>query len=216
MSRSFRLVGWNIRAGGGKRAELIGQTLKDLNADVVVLSEFRSGLPSQLIGAALAEAGLSHQVSALKEVKPNTNAVMIAARGGLSRIGLHAVPKEPGRWVMAREGGRGIGIGAMHIPNQHTGRKPAYHDGVIDVARRWRGKRALLIGDTILAGWTLTRRNLCLIGAQIHGLPALRRLAGRTGFARFIRPSGNTPGIPIIITGFVSIRSLSVLLWGRI
>ena len=148
MSTAFRLVGWNVRAGGGKRAALIGQVLAGLQADVVVLSEFRSGPPSQSIAAALYEAGLTHQISATEDVKPNVNAVMIAARGGLARIGLHKAPREPGRWVMAREGARGIGIGAMHIPNQHTGRKPAYHDSVIDVARRWRGKRALLIGDT--------------------------------------------------------------------
>jgi len=208
MSSSFRLVGWNIRAGGGKRAELIGQTLASLNADVVVLSEFRSGPPSQLIGAALAGTGLSDQVSALKEVKPNTNAVMIAARAGLSRIGLHAAPKEPGRWVMAREGGRGIGIGAMHIPNQHTGRKPAYHDGVIDVARRWRGKRALLIGDTNSGRMDLDEEKPVFNRRTDAWFTRFEALGWQDGF-RTLYPAKRE-------YTWYSHRSLLALFWGRI
>jgi len=148
MPTPFRLVAWNIRAGGGKRAAFIGEAIVNMSPDIVVLSEFRSGVPSQEIAALLAGAGLSWQVNALKEVKPNTNAVMIASRASLRRVGLRKAPQEPGRWVMAREGARGIAIGAMHIPNQHTGRKPGYHDAVIDLAKRWKSGPALLVGDT--------------------------------------------------------------------
>jgi len=105
-------------------------------------------VPSQQIAGGLAGAGLQYQATALSEVKPNTNAVMIAARTPLARIGLRKRPTERGRWLMAREGGQGVAIGAMHIPNQHTGRKPGFHDAVVDLAGRWRGKPALLVGDT--------------------------------------------------------------------
>ena len=148
MPQPFRLVAWNIRAGGGKRADLIGKALAALAPNVVVLSEFRSGPPSQLIASALAAAGLGAQLTALAQVKPNTNAVMIASRTGLKRVGLRKAPEEPGRWLMAREAGRGIAIGAMHIPNQHTGRKPGYHDAIVDLTKRWRDRPALLVGDT--------------------------------------------------------------------
>ncbi len=148
MSAPFRLVAWNIRAGGGKRAQLIGQVLCKLQADFVVLSEFRSGLPSQLIAEALAKGGLGHQMSATNEVKPNTNAVMVASKASLKRLGLRAGPEEPGRWLMVREGIRSLAVGAMHIPNQHTGRKPGYHNALVDLAARWRDKPALLVGDT--------------------------------------------------------------------
>lgn len=144
----FRLVAWNIRAGGGKRAERIGEALADLNPDLVVLSEFRSGPPSQRVAEVLAEAGLSAQRTALNEVKPNTNAVMIASRLPLSRVGLRKAPQEPGRWLMARHEESGLAIGAMHIPNQHTGRKPSYHDAIVELAQRWRKRPAILVGDT--------------------------------------------------------------------
>lgn len=148
MSTPFRLVAWNIRAGGGKRASLIGATLTDMAADIVVLSEFRSGAPSVQIGQMLAQSGLGAQMSAVGEVKPNGNAVMLASKAGLKRVGLHAGPEEPGRWLMAREGARGIAIGAMHIPLQTTGRKPDYHDAVAQLTKRWKNGPALLVGDT--------------------------------------------------------------------
>ena len=49
---------------------------------------------------------------------------------------------------MVRLQTNGLAIGAMHIPNQHTGRKPGYHDAVLDLAKRWRGGPAILAGDT--------------------------------------------------------------------
>lgn len=148
MPTPFRLVAWNIRAGGGKRAELIARQLAAWRPDAVVLSEYRSGPPSQLIAASLVEAGLGGQLSSTGEVEKNVNALLIASRGDLRRVGLRARPTEPGRWLMGREAARGIAIGAMHIPNQHTGRKPAFHDSVVEVARRWRGGPALMVGDT--------------------------------------------------------------------
>lgn len=147
-TRPYRLIAWNIRAGGGKRAELIGEALAQMSPDVVVLSEFRSGVPSQRVASALTKAGLPYQLNALTEVKANTNAVMIASRGPLKRIGLRTAPEEPGRWLMARDVEQRLAIGAIHIPNQHTGRKPGYHDALVGLAERWRGKPALLVGDT--------------------------------------------------------------------
>ena len=148
MPAPFRLVAWNIRAGGGKRAAFIGEVLVHMSPDIVVLSEFRSGRPSQEIAGLLAGTGLSFQVSALKEVKTNANTVMIASRAPLARIGLRKAPDEPGRWAMVREGAHGIAIGAMHIPIKQTGRKNSYHDSVVDLAKRWKNRPTLLVGDT--------------------------------------------------------------------
>jgi len=148
MSISFRLVAWNIRAGGGKRAAHIAEALIALKPDIVVLSEFRSGPPSQLIAEALAAAGLPAQMTTSHEIKPNANGLLIASRAGLKRVGLQNRPDEPGRWLMAREAARGIAIGGMHIPNQHTGRKQGYHASALSLARRWRNGPALLVGDT--------------------------------------------------------------------
>lgn len=148
MNNPFRLVAWNIRAGGGKRADLIARALIGLAPDVIVLSEFRSGGPSRLIAGDLAAAGFGAQCDTLAETPPNTNTVFVAARAPLRRVGLRHRPTEPGRWLMVREQARRIAIGAMHIPNQHTGRKPGYHDRVAALAARWTGGPALLVGDT--------------------------------------------------------------------
>ena len=36
----------------------------------------------------------------------------------------------------------------MHVPNQHTGRKPEYHDAVLTLMRRWNRGPAVFAGDT--------------------------------------------------------------------
>jgi len=144
----MRLVAWNIRAGGGKRADHIATALKGFAPDLVVLSEFRSGPPSQSIAASLADNGLTAQMDTLNELKPNVNGLLVASRARLKRVGLRDKPDEPGRWLMAREAARGIAIGAMHIPNQHTGRKQGYHALVLALAQRWASGPALLVGDT--------------------------------------------------------------------
>ncbi|MEO0981661.1 MAG: endonuclease/exonuclease/phosphatase family protein [Pseudomonadota bacterium] len=144
----FRLVAWNIRAGGGARAGKIAAALTDMAPDLVVLSEFRSTPASQHIASELAAAGLSSQICTTRQVPSGANALLIAARSALARVGLRQAPREPGRWAMARLAAPRLAVGAMHIPNQHTGRKPFYHDAVADLAKRWRGGPALLVGDT--------------------------------------------------------------------
>lgn len=155
----FRLVAWNIRAGGGKRAAEIAEAIVHMKPDIVALSEYRSGPPSRSIAARLAEAGLGGQADTLGQVKKNTNALLVAMDTPVRRVGLKAPPTEPGRWLMVRGGQRQIAVGAMHIPNQHTGRKPAYHDSVVDVAQRWRGGPALFVGDTNSGRFGLDEEN---------------------------------------------------------
>ncbi|MEM6901088.1 MAG: endonuclease/exonuclease/phosphatase family protein [Pseudomonadota bacterium] len=148
MAEALRLVAWNIRAGGGKRADGISNALIKLRPHAIVLCEFRSTPPSQSIAAALADAGLRHQLATCCEVPPGKNALLIAAREPIKLVLLRRRPDEPGRWAMARLQISDLVIGGMHIPNQHTGRKPGYHDAVVDLARRWRHVPAVLMGDT--------------------------------------------------------------------
>ncbi len=148
MARRFRLIAWNIRAGGGRRADEIARAVQRLRVDAVVLSEFRSSPPSLSIAAQLAQMGLHQQVNTLHEVKPATNALLIAARTPLKKVPLRHRPREAGRWSMVRLQQPRLALAAMHIPNQHTGRKPAYHEAVLGLTRRWRGGPAILTGDT--------------------------------------------------------------------
>ncbi len=148
MSKPFRLVAWNIRAGGGKRAAKIAGALADWRPDAVILSEYRANASGAFLSSILEDIGLAGQTDATGEVASATNAVFIAARSPLRPVPLRRKPDEPGRWRMARMVQPRIALGAMHIPNQHTGRKPGYHSAVLDLARRWRGGPAILAGDT--------------------------------------------------------------------
>ncbi|MEM9624305.1 MAG: endonuclease/exonuclease/phosphatase family protein, partial [Pseudomonadota bacterium] len=88
----FRLIAWNIRAGGGRRAEHIAQALAARKADAVILSEFRSTSASQLIAQRLAEHGLDQQYATTSEVPPGRNALLIAARSPVQKVALQYKP----------------------------------------------------------------------------------------------------------------------------
>jgi hypothetical protein len=55
---ALRILTWNIRAGGGTRLPRIGAALAVHNADVLVLTEYRSGEAGQRLRAVLRDLGL--------------------------------------------------------------------------------------------------------------------------------------------------------------
>ncbi len=144
----MRLVAWNIRSGGGARIEGIAAALAAWQADVITLSEFRRTEASRWLAEHLHELGYVHQRMA--ETPSNAhNGVFIAARQPMSAVRCAAAPSEPGRWLMVRfEAPYPLQVGVMHIPNQVTGRKGDFHEAVLEVARRWRNKPAIMLGDT--------------------------------------------------------------------
>src|SRR5262245_619620 len=145
----MRIVGWNIRAGGGQRGEAIAAQLRRFTPDVVALSEFRATPPSAALAGALVDLGLRHQFTTAESTSPSANCLLVASRWPLERIREHRAPSEPGRWLLARVGAPSpFAIGAMHVPNRVTGRKWAFLDAVREIAERWRGGPAVLIGDT--------------------------------------------------------------------
>jgi exonuclease III len=145
----LRIVSWNIRAGGGRRVEDIAGQLARWDADVVALQEFRATPPSRWLAATLDERGLRFQRTTATSRSGSANRLLVASRWPLRRVGVRAAPEEAGRWLLARIAApEPFAVGAMHIPNYATGRKGSYHDAALEVARRWRGGPALLIGDT--------------------------------------------------------------------
>jgi exodeoxyribonuclease III len=145
----MRIVAWNIRAGGGRRATALARQLTRWQADVVVLSEFRATAPSRALAVALARAGLAHQLTTAHRVRPRTNALLVAARWPLRRMCLRAAPAEPCRWLaVAVAAPQPVALGAMHVPNRAGGRKYPFLDAVLACARRWPAGPALLLGDT--------------------------------------------------------------------
>ena len=145
----MRVVAWNIRAGGGRRADGIARRLARWAPDVVALSEFRATPPSVALAMTLAARGLTHQLTTADPRRPNTNALLIAARWPLRRLRLGSAPIERHRWLAAAvDAPEPIVVGAMHVPNRVTRRKYPYLDAVLACAQGWRRGPALLVGDT--------------------------------------------------------------------
>jgi exonuclease III len=145
----MRIVAWNIRAGGGERIEAIRRQLERWAPDVVALSEFRATPPSCALAAAIARAGLGHQLTTANASTPGVNALLVAARWPLGRVRIGAAPAERCRWLATRvEGPLPLVVGAMHVPNRVSGRKYPFLDAVLHCAQRWRRGPALFLGDT--------------------------------------------------------------------
>jgi len=144
-----RVVAWNIRAGGGVRADAIARQLARWQPDVVALSEFRATPPSARLAARLVASGLDHQLTTCDPRTLQRNALLIASRWPLRRIGLRAAPADRCRWLLVTvDAPARLVIGTMHVPNRISGRKYPFLDAVLGCARRWGLGPALLIGDT--------------------------------------------------------------------
>src|SRR5262245_35280677 len=145
----MRIVAWNIRAGGGRRAGAIASQISDWAADLVALSEFRGTAPSGGLEAALAETGLRHQLKTADPRAPARNSLLVASRWPLRRLRLQGAPSEPGRWLAATvQSSTPLVVGAMHVPNRVGGRKYPFLEATLTCAKRWRLGPALFVGDT--------------------------------------------------------------------
>ena len=145
----MRIVSWNIRAGGGTRAEKIASQIDRWRPDVLALMEFRGTPPSRWLAEALQLQGLEYQRTTVDGTTPATNSLLLASRWPLRRIRVMSAPDEPGRWLLAKVyAPRPYSIGVMHVPNRVTGRKYPYLESVLKLVRRWRGGPGLLVGDT--------------------------------------------------------------------
>src|SRR6267142_2679463 len=145
----MRILAWNIRAGGGVRVPAIARQLGRWAPDVVALSEFRATPPSGLLRAALAEAGLVHQLTTADPRRPALNALLVAARWPLTRVRLGGAPAVRARWLLASIAAPlPLVVGALHVPNRVSGLKYPFLDAVLTCARSWRRGPALIVGDT--------------------------------------------------------------------
>ncbi len=197
----MRLVAWNIRAGGGARVGRIARHLADWQPSVVVLSEFRRTPPSQELAARLAQLGLVHQHATCPANEPGRNALLVASRWRLVPLRTRSAPREPARWLAVRvESPEPLRLGALHVPNKVTGRKYAFHDAVVAVARHWRRDPAMLIGDTN-SGWPGLDEQVPCFGPRERAFlesierlgwsDAFRRLRGRARAFTWYSPNGD-------------------------
>jgi exonuclease III len=145
----MRIVGWNIRAGGGRRADAIAGQLCLWHPDVVTLSEFRGTAPSCQIAWSLRNAGLYHQQTTADPRYPAVNALLVASRWAIRRIHFGPLPYDPMRWLAIDVAApQPFTLLSVHVPNRVSGRKYPFLDAITRVATTWQDQPALVIGDT--------------------------------------------------------------------
>ena len=145
----MRIVSWNIRAGGGKRIEAIAAQLATWNPDALVLSEYRATPPSHWLADTLKHQGLIHQHSTANTRTPSVNSLLIGARWPMRRMRPRSLLNEPRRWaIFSIAAPMPFAIGGLHVPLGITGRKIAFLDAILAMARGWNKGPALIIGDT--------------------------------------------------------------------
>jgi exonuclease III len=145
----MRVIFWNIRAGGGRRAGDICRQLQQWQPDIVALSEFRGTPASTRLAAFLADDGLCHQLTTTHPARPALNALLLASRFPLRQFWLQTAPQETTRWLLAHiDATPSFSIGVMHIPNYVSGRKYPFYEAVLAMIDRWFLGPGLLIGDT--------------------------------------------------------------------
>jgi exonuclease III len=178
----LRIIGWNIRAGGGVRADAIARQLGRWEPDVVALSEYRATPPSLTLARSLAALGLPHQLTTANLTRPGDNRLLLAARWPLARRRRHAAPGD-GRWLLAEVAApRPLLLGSMHVPNRVTGHKWPFLDAVLAVARTWRRGPALLIGDTNSGRPGLDEESAAFNAREGGWIEALERAGWRDAF----------------------------------
>ncbi len=196
----MRIVSWNIRAGGGVRAERIARQLFRWGPSVVVLSEFRATPPSQRLAALLCEAGFVHQRATVDAGNPSANALLVASKWPLRCLRTPFAVQEPCRWMALRVGGpQPLTLGAFHTPCKVSGRKYAFHNAVAAVAAAWKGRSALLVGDSN-SGVPGVDEEVACFGAQeeaffhsiaeLGWIDAFRHVQGRRRSYTWYSPNG--------------------------
>ena len=179
----MRVVAWNIRAGGGRRALDIAAQLTRWQADVVVLSEFRATPPSRGIAAELYEAGLRYQRHTSDRDNLAINALLVVSRWPLRVVTLGGAPQDRHRWLQVNVSApEPFAVLALHVPNRVTGRKLPFLDAVTEIVRRWRGPRAMLIGDTNSGRIGIDEESKAFDRHEDHWLQRLDSLGWRDAF----------------------------------
>ena len=138
----MRVLTWNIRAGGGSRLPRIAAALEAHQADVLVLTEYRTGAAGQELRAIL--TGLGHTWISPIEPPPGRNGVLIATR--TKPRGLAVVTEavaEP--WRMLTLMLDGVRLFGIYMPNLKL--KIPYWDSLIEAARPHAHKTTLALGD---------------------------------------------------------------------
>jgi exonuclease III len=138
----LRLLTWNIRAGGGTRLPRIAEALAAHAADVLVLTEYRSGEAGQRLRTVLRDMGYTW----LSPIEPPgiRNGVLVASRVK-PRMAAHVAAHVPEPWRMLAVTIDRIRVFGIYMPNLRA--KIPYWEALIDASVPHAGGRALALGD---------------------------------------------------------------------
>ena len=179
----MRIVSWNIRAGGGQRAQKIAEQIEAWRPDVVALNEFRATEPSRLLSARLRASGWIHQRTTADANRPSVNSILIASRYPVRTVRLVGAPDEPHRWLHVNiSAPRAFAVVAVHVPNRVSGRKFPFLNSVMDAVADWRGTPALVIGDTNTGRIGIDEESSAFNASEDRWMARMEELGWRDGF----------------------------------
>ena len=164
----MRIVSWNIRAGGGKRASGILAQLLDWRPDIIGLAEFRGTPASQWLASELALAGYDSQLTSISTKSPAANALLLASKFQLQPVDVPGMPKNKTRWLLARATTQPeLVVGMMHIPNYTAPRlKYPFMAALLKMVKKWESGPGLLMGDSNCSNRDLDEENP--LGPKFH------------------------------------------------
>jgi exodeoxyribonuclease-3 len=138
----LRLLTWNIRAGGGTRLSRIAESLAVHAADVLVLTEYRSGEAGKRLRAVLRDLG--YVWSSPVEPPGIRNGVLIAARTKPRSVA-HVTEHVPEPWRMLTVTIDRVRLFAIYMPNLKA--KIPYWEALIETSTPHAQGRTLALGD---------------------------------------------------------------------
>ena len=145
----MRIVGWNIRAGGGRRINTIAAQLAEWQPDIVALSEFRATPPSISLAETLSKQGLSHQLTTADPKHPARNALLIGSRWPIHPIPVRGLPRPRHRVLpVVVDAEIEFSVIAVYGPLGVTGLRRPFNSRLLTIIKRWHHAPGMLIGDT--------------------------------------------------------------------
>jgi exonuclease III len=147
-----RVVSWNVRQGGGRRAGEIAAALVAHAPDVAVICEYRPAASAPIL-AGLRDAGLVHAVAS--EPRLSANGVAVCARTPLRLFGPERrTPLQQERWLDLDLPEAGFSLVAVYVPPIRSGLgKPAFWAALLEAAERLVHEEAMLVGDLNTGRW---------------------------------------------------------------
>jgi exodeoxyribonuclease III len=137
-----RVLTWNIRAGGGARLSGIAAAIERHGAEILVLTEYRSGEAGPRLRAALRDLG--YQWQSAVEPPGIRNGVLIAARAAFGSV-RPVSPDLPEPWRALTFTIAGMRLFGIYMPNLKA--KIPYWEALIAAAGPHARKHVLAIGD---------------------------------------------------------------------